>query len=341
METLQVCKSNALIEAGYRLSLAEHKILLACIAQVRRDEPINAEKLYEIHAQQVAERSGVSRQAAYIELKAASDRLFERHVTVHAGPDGKPPSVRKFRWVQQVEYIKDAGLVRVQFSSPILPYLAELTERFTVYPIADVSKLTSVHAIRLYELLIQWKGIGQREVELDWLRKVFMIEAAYKSISDLKKYVIEIAVQQINEHTPLLVSWVHRKTGRRVTHIQFSFIEKTTAEAAEKADGKPAKKKKKPAAEGPQSAVSITSSVAKSVASKPDEKPKPKPQEAEFYSYYDDEVAKQAKKHAEMARKAGFTPKEVSDFADPGESWESSIARLTRAKRVAAGAEVD
>ncbi len=259
MEKLQVCKSNALVEAGYRLSLGEHKIILACIAQVRRDEPISSERLYEVSALEVAERSAITRQAAYMELKGAADTLFERHVSVRTGPDGKPPIIRKFRWVQAIEYVQDAGVVRVQFSSPILPYLAELTERFTVYPIEDVSRLTSVHAIRLYELLVQWKGTGQREVELDWLRRAFMIEDAYKSISDLKKYVIDIAVRQINEHTPLQVSWAQRKTGRRVTHLAFSFAPKAQAKAekpaavrAEKPQ-QPTKKPRKPKeASGPQ-----------------------------------------------------------------------------------------
>lgn len=223
MEKLQICKSNALIEAGYRLSLGEHKILLGCIAQVRRNEPISADRFYEITALEVAERSGITRQAAYMELKQAADTLFERYVTVHIGPDGHPPIIRKFRWVQAIEYVKDSGLVRLQFSSLILPYLAELTERFTIYPIKDISKLTSVHAIRLYELLVQWKGFGEREVELDWLRKSFMIEDSYKSISDLKKYVVDIAVRQINDYTPLNLSWSQRKTGRKVTHLQFTF----------------------------------------------------------------------------------------------------------------------
>ena len=248
IEKMQVCKSNALIEAGYRLSLGEHKILLACIAQVRRNEPISADRLYEVNALDVAERTGVTRQAAYIELKAAADTLFERHITVHIGPDGSPPIIRKFRWVQAIDYVKNQGVVRLQFSSPILPYLAELTERFTVYPIADVSKLTSVHAIRLYELLVQWKGVGQREVELDWLRKTFVIEDAYKSISDLKKYVIDIAIRQINEHTPINVIWSQRKTGRKVTHLQFQFGPKeANTPALPNTENKHAKRQKRKA----------------------------------------------------------------------------------------------
>ncbi|MFM9272208.1 replication initiation protein, partial [Halomonas elongata] len=39
MSKPQVYKSNALIEASYRLTPAEQRIMLACIAQVRRDQP--------------------------------------------------------------------------------------------------------------------------------------------------------------------------------------------------------------------------------------------------------------------------------------------------------------
>ncbi len=298
MEKLQVCKSNALVEAGYRLSLGEHKILLACIAQVRRDEPISSERLYEVSALEVAERSAITRQAAYMELKGAADTLFERHVSVRTGPDGKPPVIRKFRWVQAIEYVQDAGVVRVQFSSPILPYLAELTERFTVYPIEDVSRLTSVHAIRLYELLVQWKGTGQREVELDWLRRAFMIEDAYKSISDLKKYVIDIAVRQINEHTPLQVSWTQRKTGRRVTHLRFEFVAKSKAK---------------------------TPSAAAAPADKPQKPRKPKvetagPQAATGYLAF---VLSQLK----------MTEAEFDAAARPGEDYKQAFARLKRERR--------
>lgn len=33
-----ICKANALVEARYRLSTVEHRLLLACIAQIRRDD---------------------------------------------------------------------------------------------------------------------------------------------------------------------------------------------------------------------------------------------------------------------------------------------------------------
>jgi plasmid replication initiation protein len=48
----------------------------------------------------------------------------------------------------------------------------------------------------------------------------------YPAIKDFKKWVIEPAVTQINEHSDLKLSYGQRKTGRVVTHLLFSFSPK-------------------------------------------------------------------------------------------------------------------
>ena len=49
----------------------------------------------------------------------------------------------------------------------------------------------------------------------------------YPLSADLKRWVIDTAVDQINEHSPLNVSYEQIKTGRKVTHIHFTFKEKS------------------------------------------------------------------------------------------------------------------
>ena len=43
--------------------------------------------------------------------------------------------------------------------------------------------------------------------------------------------MIEPAVAQINEHSPLWVQWDQRKTGRRVSHLVFTFGDKASKKA--------------------------------------------------------------------------------------------------------------
>ena len=239
MQDAQIYKANALVEASYRLSLYEQRIILACISQVRRDEPLTDQKLYTISAQQISEMTGTRLGTAYQNLKAASERLFDRRVTLHEAPNGQGSTrVKLTRWVQTVEYRDTEGTVALRFGTDMVPYLSQLTEQFTRYALADVAKMSSAHAIRLYELLAQWRGTGKREVTLEWLREALQLEDRYTNIRDLKRWVIKPAIEQINEHSPLWVKWDQRKTGRRVSHLVFTFGEKP-----QKTSQKPRKRK--------------------------------------------------------------------------------------------------
>lgn len=239
MDSALVYKSNALVEASYRLSVYEQRIILGCIAQVRRDQPLTDQQLYAVSAQQIADMTGTSLGTAYQNLKAASERLYRREVTLHEAPNGNGKGkVRLTRWVQTVEYREAEGLVALRFGTDMVPYLSQLTEQFTRYALTDVAHMDSAHAIRLYELLCQWRDAGQREVSIEWLRDAFQLEGKYPAIKDFKRWVIQPAVDQINEHSPLWVKWDQRKTGRRVSHLTFTFGEKAPEKPQKPRKGK-------------------------------------------------------------------------------------------------------
>lgn len=242
-----VYKSNALVEAAYRLSVQEQRILLACISQVRRDEAVTDEVLYSVRAADLAKLSGTAVEAAYSELKAAALRLKRREVRLTQEPNGKgkKPKIMITGWVQTIFYIEGEGRVELRFTKDMLPYLTELTRQFTKYALADVAKMDSAYGIRLYELLMQWDSQGQREIEIEQLREWLQLEGRYPSIKDFKKWVLDPAVAQINEHSPLSVAWAQRKTGRRVSHLLFTFGPKQPAKAIRKPSAKPVAPRKR------------------------------------------------------------------------------------------------
>lgn len=234
-----VYKSNALVEAAYRLSVQEQRIVLACISQVRRDEPVTDEVMYSVSVEEIATMAGVAIESSYSQLKEAALRLKRREVRLTQEPNGRgrKPSVMITGWVQTIVYREGEGRVELRFNKDMLPYLTELTKQFTKYALADVVKMDSTHAIRLYELLMQWDSVGQREITIDQLREWFQLEDKYPSIKDFKKWVLKPAVTQINEHSPMMVNWSQQKTGRKVTHLIFDFVPKN--------ETKPSKRKAK------------------------------------------------------------------------------------------------
>jgi len=233
-----VYKSNALVEAAYRLSVQEQRIILACISQTRRDEQVTDEVLYSVTAAELAELSGTALEAAYSELKAAALRLKRREVRLTQEPNGKgkKPSIMITGWVQTIIYREGEGRVELRFTKDMLPYLTGLQREFTRYALSDVAKMTSAHGIRLYELLAQWPE-GHRVIEVDELRRWLQLEDRYPSIKDFKRWVLDPAVEQINEHSPLALTWSQRKTGRKVTHLVFDYAPKKPAKAPRKAPG--------------------------------------------------------------------------------------------------------
>jgi plasmid replication initiation protein len=223
-----IYKSNALVEASYRLTPAEQRIMLACISQVRRDQPITDEILYSVSVADYADLVGTESHSVYKELADAALRLKRREVWITERPNGNGSREETLitGWVQSIRYRKAEGRIELRFTKDMLPYLTQLTEQFTRYALTDVAKLNSGHAIRLYELLCQWRDAGERLVTVEWLRNTFQLEGKYSAIKDFKKRVIEPAVTQVNEHSPLWVKWDQRKTGRRVSHLLFTFGEK-------------------------------------------------------------------------------------------------------------------
>jgi plasmid replication initiation protein len=234
-KNLTVYKANQIVEASYRLTLNEQRVVLACIAQVKSKEALLTKDEFEVAAKDFAGVFSVSEDRAYHALAEVAESLFNRYVVID-NPDASRPKVKrlKMRWISSIEYLPDDGKIAVCFSKKILPYLSELRGGFTKYKLEHIGKMTSVYAIRLYELLMQWNGVGKREIEIAWLKQRFQIEDLYPDMHNFKKRVLNPAVDDINTHSNLTVSWTQRKTGRRVTHLIFTFGAKPGAASGPK-----------------------------------------------------------------------------------------------------------
>lgn len=235
---LRVYKANAVVEASYDLSVAEHRLLLACFTQIGREA--TDERLYRVYARDIAELADIPAPDAYRDAAVATERLYDRSVEVFEGPNGTaPPKKRKFRWIQEAVYAEGEGYVDVRLSTSILPYVNNLLEQYTVYHMQDVARMTSRYAIRVYELLVQWRRRGSREVDIQWLRRRLGTGDKYPNFKDFRRRVIEPAVQQVNARSPLHVEWKPYKTGRKVTHITFTFSEKASKKPQKRAKDNP------------------------------------------------------------------------------------------------------
>lgn len=217
---LTVKKSNALVNASYTISLAEQRMILLAIATAggRADVPLR------IDAVAYSEQYAVSRSTAYEALREASMTLFERRFSFQEEtPKGVKTTLS--RWVSHVAYAEGSGYVELMFSPHVQPLLCELERKFTHYTLDQVSGLTSVYAIRLYELLISWRSKSQTPViALAELRQRLGVEdGEYPRMTDLKRRVLDAAIAQVNEHSDIEANYEQHKKGRTIIGFSFSF----------------------------------------------------------------------------------------------------------------------
>jgi plasmid replication initiation protein len=229
-KTELVVKSHRLIEASYRLTLNEQRIILYAICRSREEQKgLFPDAPVVITAETFAAQfPSVEAGSVYGQLKEAMDALYDRSVTLYeTDEDTGLPQVSKTRWISKASYIDGAGRIKIVFTAEVIKYITRLEKEFTSYQLEKVGNMTSAYAIRIYELLAQYKQIGSRLLNLKELRDLLQIGPdEYKLTADFMKRVLDIAVEQINKHSDLSVKYESKKTGRAITDFAFKIKEK-------------------------------------------------------------------------------------------------------------------
>ncbi|MBF7686250.1 replication initiation protein [Acinetobacter sp. B10A] len=225
-----VVKDNALIQASYTLDIVEQRLILLAIAEARETgHGITENSLLEVHASSYINTFHVEKHTAYSVLRETVKSLFDRYVTYH-DVNPKTGKDRSFhcRWVDKIGYEQNSGIVFLRFTQDIVPLITRLEENFTKYELQQVSRLTSSYAIRLYELLIQWRASGKTPVfDLLNFRQQLGVEAhQYKTMSNFKTYVLDFALKQVNGLTDITAKYEQHKQGRSISGFTFSFEQK-------------------------------------------------------------------------------------------------------------------
>lgn len=221
-----VTKDNSLIGASYSLGVVEQRLIFLAIIEAREQKTlIEAGGLLRIYAQSYAKQFDVEKHTSYEAMKRAVEGLYEAGFA-YSKLDERSGKIGhyKSRWVDKIGYIDDLGCVELVFASDVIPLITRLEARYTEYELKQVVGLQSEYAIRLYELIIQWRSVGKTNpISLTELREKLGLVDEYKRIEAFKRRVLDLAVKQINEHTDITVEYEQHKQGRVITGFTFRF----------------------------------------------------------------------------------------------------------------------
>lgn len=136
--------------------------------------------------------------------------------------------------IYEIDVNVDQNLYQYKISDTVIDLLRN-TDYFTKLQLVEFNSLSSKHSIVIYEWLKRYEKAPQiPEITVEDLRSITHTsdKKTYDNFAQFSKWVIDVAVSEINEKTPYQVSYktIKTKTSRRpkVTALQFEFKHKDT-----------------------------------------------------------------------------------------------------------------
>jgi plasmid replication initiation protein len=220
LKNKNVVMANTLTRSAQRLSLAEKRMLFAAIAKM-------GGKFGEVNitASEYAETFDMPPNQAYEQLKETAKNFLQRYFTlVEPDEDGKGQMVWHIGWTAKVGYHDREGFVAIKFSDEIVPYLCELTDKFTKYKLKQACALRSVYSWRLLELFEQFKSTGELMISVEKFCHAMEAAELYRNnFAHLRKKIIEPAIKELQEKDDWLIEFDFTKRGRKVDQLKFKF----------------------------------------------------------------------------------------------------------------------
>ena len=218
----KILKSNALISARYKQKYTLHgqKTILWILSQIDKNDIDNNDE-YTLSVKEYSDALGIDPSYIYQEAQNIAEKLMSKILSIKE----ENGNWIVCAWLSGMRY--ENGTLYVSIYPPLKPHLLALKSNFTTYQLKYSLELSSTYAIRIYELLSQYRTIGNRIIDVGELREMLGIQPGeLKQFVDLRNGVLNIAQREINAKTDIAFDWKPIKTSRTITRIKFLITQK-------------------------------------------------------------------------------------------------------------------
>ena len=156
-------------------------------------------------------------------LRDALDGLMKKIVRIlHFLPEENTYLEIGLPMIQMYKYKHGTGLVKLKIGGPLLPQLLDLARGYTRYSLPVAFQTSSANVYKLYQYLSHYTD---REIILCYLvtlREFLQIQGKYKLPSDIKRWILEPAMKELEAKADVWFSIVGTlKEGRRMLGWEF------------------------------------------------------------------------------------------------------------------------
>jgi len=234
-KTPKVYKNKKLNNANFgTYNLNDYQVFLQLVSKLGKvdlngtyKQPQDLEREHILTAKEFSLAFGVDLDSCYRVLKRAGKKLMESSITLE-----EPELFRtqQINICSKVTYLHKEGAIKVKFTDDIMPYLAQVRQKFVLYNLKEVANFGSLYSTRLYELIQEFKDTGWLIKSVEQLREVFAVGKKFPDYNNFKRKTFAHAVDEINAQYEMKLRFEELKEGRKVVAIRFEFTPSHTGQ---------------------------------------------------------------------------------------------------------------
>ena len=215
-----VVKANQLVMGQIDWSLWEYRVFVAHVAQIKKEDT-GFEK-QRVHVRELRDMTKTTSQNLYERGKDLADRLTDKKIRIE---DVREKGKRRYGAINvyaSCVYEEAEGAIVGRFTEEMRPFLLQLRKQFTMYYKRHALALSSLYAIRLYEIIKRYEYRGQFQLTVDEIRTIFNLKDKYRRFCDLKRRVIDQAKSEIDDQADVTFEYEVIREGRSPVAVDFS-----------------------------------------------------------------------------------------------------------------------
>lgn len=213
-------QSNRLIEAKYKLTVYEQRMMIFICSQLNQNAT-NFDSI-RVSVADIARFCKFEQQKGYTLVKSTIMRLMTRIVQIKTEDGGWYAT----HWLQSARYVPSESVIEYKIDERLRPELLQLKAAYLSTPAAPLMEFRRDYSARLYFLLKKMLKVCEFEYELDFFRARFQLSKSYDIFFNLKNKVLEPALAEINDKSDISVMYEYIKQGRNYTKIKFTVTSK-------------------------------------------------------------------------------------------------------------------
>jgi plasmid replication initiation protein len=199
-------------------------------------QPEQLEREHVLSAKEFSEVFSTDLSNCYRFLHKACKKLMKTSIILE-----KPElsEVWEINVCSTAKYNSKQGTITIQFTDSIMPYLAQVRERFVLYNLKEIANFGSLYTTRLYELIQEFKETGWMLKSVEQLRETFAVgKNKFRLYGHFKKNTFAHACQEINDNYDMGLGFEELKEGRKVVAVKFFFKKTVVTKVTNQKTGK-------------------------------------------------------------------------------------------------------